>query len=426
MMRLKALFLAFLLFLFSCARVVDPITGEKVFTLLPPEEEIAIGNEFLPEAITQMEGVYADREVQEYVREIGKKIALHTPRKLPYEFYVVNSPELNAFALPGGKIAITRGLLLIMDDESELAGVLAHELAHVNARHHARYLEKTLGLALLLQIGAVLIGGDSRTERLILQLASIGATLMALKFSRDQEREADRLGLKFMAEAGYDPRGLLEVMEKFKKLEKKRPPEWLSTHPLPESRIRELSEEIKKMKLPPNLIRNTPRFVKIKQKLERTKKSFKLYEEGKKLYREGEKDKALTKFLSAIRIFPRNQMAMVYAGVIYLEKGSSKKALEYAEKVTRIDPYLLWGWYLKGIALFKLKRYTQSIKALEEARKRVKSYAGIYYYLGRNYEALGNVKKAVENYKLALRLATGKEPWYEDAKRRLSRYGVIF
>ncbi|NPB08594.1 MAG: M48 family metallopeptidase [Aquificae bacterium] len=425
-MRPGALFLALLLFLFSCARVVDPLTGEKVLTLLPPEEEIAIGNEFLPEAITQMEGVYADEEVQEYVREIGRKIALHTPRKLPYEFFVVNSSQLNAFALPGGKILITRGLLLIMDDESELAGVLAHELGHVNARHHARYLEKTLGLALLLQIGAVLIGGESRTERLVLQLASIGATLLALKFSRDQEREADRLGLRFMVEAGYDPSGLVEVMEKFKKLEKERPPEWLSTHPLPETRIKELSREIKKMKLPPNLVKNTPRFTHIKERLKKTKRSFELYEEGKKLYKKGQKDRALAKFLSALRVFPKNQMAMVYAGVVYLEKGNPEKALEYANRAVRTDPYLLWGWYLKGIALFKLKRYTESIRALEEAKERVKSYAGIYYYLGRNYEELGKIKKAIENYRLALRLATGKEPWYEDAKRRLSRYGVIF
>ncbi|NPB07178.1 MAG: M48 family metallopeptidase [Aquificae bacterium] len=423
---MKALFLSFLVFLASCATVVDPLTGRRTFTLLPPEEEIAIGQKFLPEAITEMEGVYPDEEVQSYVRELGNKIARVTPRKLPYEFFVVNSSQVNAFALPGGKIIVTRGLILTLEKESELAAVLAHELAHVNARHHAKMLEKTLGLSLLLQIGALIIGGENTTERVLLQLASIGATLLALKFSRDQEREADALGLRFMVEAGYDPWGMVDTFKRFKAMEKDYPPEWLSTHPLPETRIREVTEMIKKMDLPPNLIKDSPRFHAVKEKLVKTKPSYEAYEEGKKLYAKGRKDEALKKFHEAIKLFDRNQAAMAYIASILLEKDRPEEALSWAEKVTRIDPYLLWGWYLKGVALFKLGRYEESIAALEEAKKRVETYAGIYYYLGRNYEALGQIEKAIENYRKALKLARGNEPWLPDLKRRLARYGIFF
>lgn len=425
-MKVRALVSVFLLLIFSCSQVVDDKTGKRESFLLPTEKEIALGNKLLPEAITQFEGVYPDKKVQEYVKNLGIKIAKTASRKLPYEFILVNSEELNAFALPGGKIIITRGLFLLLDKESELAGVLAHELGHVNARHHARYLEKTLGLSLLLQIGTLLIGGEDLTERIIIQLASIGATLLTLKFSRDQEREADKLGVRFSLNAGFDPHGLIDVFYKFKKLERNLPPEWLSTHPLPDTRIKEVSRLIKSIKLSDNLKKDSIEFHKVKKKLLTTKLSYKAYIEGKKFYRKGLKDAALQKFEEAIRLYPDNQIAMAYVSSIYLEKGFVKKALNYAYKITELDPYLLWGWYLKGIALFKLGNYRESIKALKEAKKRVESYAGIYYYLGRNYEAIGNMKKAIENYKIALKLSTGKEPWYEDLRGRLYENKVIF
>lgn len=425
-MKVRALVSVFLLLIFSCSQVVDDKTGKRESFLLPTEKEIALGGKLLPEAITQFEGVYPDKKVQEYVKNLGIKIAKTASRKLPYEFILVNSEELNAFALPGGKIIITRGLFLLLDKESELAGVLAHELGHVNARHHARYLEKTLGLSLLLQIGTLLIGGEDLTERIIIQLASIGATLLTLKFSRDQEREADKLGVRFSLNAGFDPHGLIDVFYKFKKLERNLPPEWLSTHPLPDTRIKEVSRLIKSIKLPDNLKKDSIEFHKVKKKLLTTKLSYKAYIEGKKFYRKGLKDAALQKFEEAIRLYPDNQIAMAYVSSIYLEKGFVKKALNYAYKITELDPYLLWGWYLKGIALFKLGNYRESIKALKEAKKRVESYAGIYYYLGRNYEAIGNMKKAIENYKIALKLSTGKEPWYEDLRGRLYENKVIF
>ncbi|WP_461829033.1 M48 family metalloprotease, partial [Aquifex sp.] len=116
-MRLRALFLFFILFFLACTQVYDPLTGKKVFTVLPPEEEIAIGKKLVPQAITEFEGQYPDKEVREYVKKIGLSIAQKAPRKLPYEFFITNSSVVNAFALPGGKIVITRGIFLLFDEE---------------------------------------------------------------------------------------------------------------------------------------------------------------------------------------------------------------------------------------------------------------------------------------------------------------------
>lgn len=201
------------------------------------EYEVQIGKRELPTVINQLGGPFPDERVQSYVRQVGMSLAKSAPRKLPYQFYVANSPAINAFALPGGPVVITRGLLANLKSESELAAVLAHELGHINARHHAKFLERQLGLSLAIGIGSV-IAGDSKIGQIALQAGQIGAQLLALKYSREQEIEADRLAIDYMRASGYDPHGLIRVFETLKSMERSSPPEWLSTHPLTQNRIK--------------------------------------------------------------------------------------------------------------------------------------------------------------------------------------------
>lgn len=408
-----------LVFLFGLLISCAPISESVQYALLPPEEEIKLGKMYVPSAIAENEGLYPDSYVQEYVSNLGRRLASLTPRKLPYRFYVVNSSVENAFALPGGPIFVTRGLILMLDSESELAAVLGHELGHLNRRHHARYLEKVLGLSLLLQITQALIGKDEGS-RIVMMVANAGAYLLALKFSRDQEREADDFGIELVSKAGYDPYGFIGVFEKFKKLGKNRLPRWLSTHPLPEERIKRVTSLVMNYRKP-GLKMNSETFAKVKDRILSTKASFDLYEEGRKLYSKGKKMEALAKFQQAIELFEKNQMAHIYTASILTEMGRNREALYHASRATDIDPQLLWGWFVKGAILFNMGRYRESVEALRTARKLVPSYPDTYYYLGRNYEALGMFKMALRNYEKALKLAGGKEPWLEDAKRRYNR-----
>ncbi len=420
----KATLLALLAFIISCASTTDPLTGKKVYTLLPTEEEIKLGREYIPQSIAQGEGLYPDGELQSYISRLGHKIAANTPRKLPYRFYLLNSSAYNAFAIPGGGVFITRGLLSLMENESELVGVLAHELGHLNARHHARYLEKVLGISLLLQVAALLVSDDDNlTGQLILQAAAVGAGLLTLKFSRDQERESDRLAVRFAVASGYDPKGLLSVFRKLKKAYREAPPEWLSTHPLPSSRIKEVSELISSMKLPQGLVRNTAAFERVKGRLKSKERAFSFYEEGKKLLKEGRREEALRKFRAAIAEYREFQMPYVFCAVILSDLGRLGEALSYADKAAELDPELFWTRFTKGVVLFKLSRFQESLRELEYAKRLVKGYADTYYYLGRDYEALGNYPKAKENFGLAIQLASGKEEWLQDAKRRYRAYG---
>ncbi len=421
---IKSLLLIFIAFLLSCATTtVDPLTGKRVYTLLSTKEEIKLGKEYIPLSIAQGEGLYPDPEVQRYISELGNRIASHTPRKLPYRFYILNSSVYNAFAIPGGGVFITRGLLSLLEKESELAGVLAHELGHLNARHHARYMEKVLGVSLLLQVAAVLVSNTkSESAELILQIASIGAGLLTLKFSRDQERESDRLAVRFAIDSGYDPRGLIGVFEKLNRVRKTYIPEWLATHPLPASRIDEVRNLIHARKLPSGLIEDTQRFRDIKHKIKETEEAYKLYEEGKKLLQKGDKHRALEKFKASINAFGNFQMPYTFCASILADLGNIQESLWYANRAVKLDPNLFWTRFTRGYVLFKARNYHESIKELRIASKMVKGYADTYYYLGRNYEAIGDYRQAKENFGIAINLASGKETWLQDAKRRYRRY----
>ncbi|SNZ08491.1 Putative Zn-dependent protease, contains TPR repeats [Persephonella hydrogeniphila] len=419
MMRKLILLITAFIFL-SCTKTYDALSGKEVYTLLPPEEEIKIGKMYVPLAIEQNDGRYPDKQVQEYVQQIGEKIAKHTPRKLDYKFYVVNTKEINAFALPGGFIFVNRGLILSLDKEDELAGVLAHELAHVNARHHARFLEKVYGLNILLSVAGI-FAYQSRYGDILMQFGKIGAQLLSLRWSREHETEADTFGVRFAYDAGYDPRGLLDTFKIFKKLDKIKQPEWLLTHPLPDTRIKNVKKLISKLDLNKPLIEDSPQFHIIKEKLEKTKLSFDLYYKAKEKLSKNKKIAALKLLDKSLKYFPENNASLTMKAFILLTEEEFKEGTELAVKATKLDEMFFRPHFFAGYGYFKLKKYKKSVKYLEKAKNLIPDFPDTYYFLGRDYEALGKNVEAVKNYRKALKLTDGKRGWEKDAKRRLSR-----
>ena len=189
---------------------VNPATGEEQFTaFMPPEEERRVGTQEHPKLVKAFGGLYDDPELQRYVASLGRLLQLTSEQpEPPFTFVVLDSPEVNAFALPGGYVHVTRGLMALANDEAELAGVIAHEIGHVTARHSAeRYshgLVAGLGAALL---GAVI---DNRTVSDIAQLAA-GAYVKG--YSRSQELEADMLGVRYLSRSGFDAIAMSSFLE---------------------------------------------------------------------------------------------------------------------------------------------------------------------------------------------------------------------
>jgi len=223
---------------FSCA--INPVTGKREIMLVPESQEIEMGKS-TDQSIRQQYGFYQDAALTSYVDRVGQRIVPYTHRnKLEYHFAVLDTPIENAFAAPGGYVYVTRGLLAMMNSEAELATVLGHELGHVNARHAVREYSKQLLLTGGLLIGSVL----NRDVAKVAPYLMVGLQVLFLKFSRDDEYQADSLGVLYSRSAGYSPSQMIPFFKSIEKLEEKsgsgtKLPNFLSTHPLTEKRIEE-------------------------------------------------------------------------------------------------------------------------------------------------------------------------------------------
>ena len=234
---------------------INPVTGEKQHVAMSVDQEMALGLQAAPRMAQQMGGDVSpsDNPKAALVDEVGRRIVRNSDaRKSPYvenfHFHLLRDPKtVNAFALPGGQVFITEGLMNRLQNEAQLAGVLGHEIGHVIARHSAQQMAKgQLGQILTVAVG---VGADDdrgrgRNAQLV---AAMVNQMTQLRYSRTDESEADHYGLKYMAEAGYDPRAMLEVMKILKQASGgQSPPEFLATHPLPETRLEQIRDEIRK------------------------------------------------------------------------------------------------------------------------------------------------------------------------------------
>lgn len=244
---------------------VNPVTGEKQHIALTTDQEIALGLQAAPQMAAEMGGEADSSNPQSHlVKSIGQKVWQSSDaKKSPYKFvfHLLADPRtINAFALPGGQIFITRGLLDKLENEAQLAGVLGHEIGHVINRHAAEHMAKGQ-LGQLLAGAAGVATSDERGSRGAMAAAAVNQ-MMQLKFSRTDELEADNYGLKYMAQSGYDPSAMLGVMQVLMEASKgNRQPQFLATHPHPDARIAKIKDYLARefpQGVPKNLTQGPP------------------------------------------------------------------------------------------------------------------------------------------------------------------------
>jgi predicted Zn-dependent protease len=222
----------------GCAR--NPVTGKSELSLVSESQEIQMGKQASQE-VAQSIGLYNDSKVQTYVADLGKRMAASSERpNLPWEFHVVDDASVNAFALPGGFIYVTRGLMTSINDEAELATVVGHEIGHVTNRHSVQQISKAQLAQIGLGVGSILSSDIARFG----QLASAGLSILFLKYSRDAENQADQAGFRYALNQNYDVREMTKVFETLDRMSQSsgggKLPEWLATHPNPGNRIKHI------------------------------------------------------------------------------------------------------------------------------------------------------------------------------------------
>ena len=414
MKKLLVLFVATLVIVVGCA--VNPVTGKRELSLVSEAQELEIGKQnYAP--MRQMQGgdYVADPKVVAYVQEVGQKLAAVADRKLPYEFHVINDSTPNAWALPGGKIAVNRGLLVELENEAQLAAVLGHEITHAAAKHTARQMSK--GVLLQGAVFATALGTRNKDYAQLAQLgAGLGAQLLTLKYGRDAEREADYHGMKYMKKAGYDPTEAIELQQIFVRLANNRSPGWLeglfASHPPSQERVKNNEEALKKF--PPGGIKGRERYQKMMARLKKTKSAYDDYEQGRKALAEGDYELARALARRAIDIEPAESLFYALLGDAEAEAGRYDVAKRYYDTAVDLNPKFFRNLLNRGLIEAKLGMEADAERDLKASLQLLPT-SNAYYQLGLIAKKRGDLRTAKNYFKKGAndQSAIGKQAYRE-------------
>ena len=398
---------------------VNPVTGEKQLSLIGESQELAMGAEqYVPTQQTQGGQFYVDPELTLYVREIGQKMAAVSDRPdLPYEFVVLNSSIPNAWALPGGKIAINRGLLTELGDEAQLASVLGHEIVHAAARHSVQRMQQ----GMLISAGVAGLGfalSDNEWSGLIMGGAALGAQLALAQYSQGDELESDHYGILYMKEAGYDPAAAVELQEIFLKLSEGRQSGFIdglfATHPPSAKRVEENRQLARKIGT--GGYRGKDVYDRRMAKLRSLQPAYDAHDKAMELASKGEMKAALDKVNEAIRLLPREAMFYALRGRIYQEQKQDDKASTDFEKAVELYPEMFKYRLYNGLNALRLNNLDKARENLTKANETVPTSIA-FLRLGDVAVKQNNRNEAIAYYSKAAE-AGGNVA--EEAKRKLA------
>jgi predicted Zn-dependent protease len=377
----------------GCA--INPVTGDNEFNFVSQDAELKIGAEqYAPSRQMQGGDYLTDPQIAEYVSSVGNRIAAVSDRKLPYEFKVINDSTPNAWALPGGKIAVNRGLLTELQSEAELAAVLSHEIVHAAARHGAQGMER----GMLMQ-GAVLAAGMASGATgygdYAVGGASIAANMLNQKYGRDAESESDYYGMKYMALAGYDPAAAVTLQETFVRLSEGRNSSWLeglfSSHPPSMARVQANRQTLKEFPKGGEVGRE--RYQAKIAPLINSKDAYDAFDNGRKALKDGRIDNALSDAQKALSIEPREALFHSLRGDVRFKQERYRDAVtNYDRALQRNNDFFLF-YLQRGLAKEKLGDKDMAYADLEQSVKRLPTAPAM--------KALGDISQARGDYKEA-------------------------
>ena len=356
-------FFSFLVVIISLAACsVNPVTGEHNFQIYDTDWERQVGTQmYAPMKQSQGGEFILDPDLTAYVNDVGNRLASQARRKeeLDFEFSIINDSIPNAWALPGGKIVINRGLLTELDSEAELAAVLGHELVHSDAAHGARAQSKGMLTQAGAVVGMVILGStiESQAAREVaLMVPALGAQLVTQKYGRDAEREADEYGMLYMSESGYDPQGAVELQETFVELSREKDPDWVSglfaSHPPSLERVRNNQKTAQDLPAGGDIGRE--RYRQKTAYLQRVKPAYEAFDKAKKAVSDGKMEEAQEQLNRAMAIEPRESLFHSLQGDIYALDKQPELALASYEKAVRANPGFFYGYLRSGQMKYKL------------------------------------------------------------------------
>ncbi len=381
---------------------VNPVTGESQFSLISAHQEVEIGKrQYAPSQQSQGGRYSVDPDLNFYVSQVGLKLAAVSQRpNLPYEFVVLNNDIPNAWALPGGKIAINRGLLVQLEDEAQLAAVLGHEIVHAAARHSASQMTQQMLLGLGSQFLSIATK-DTGYGDLVNTGSQLGSALIQGQYGQDKELESDNYGMEYMTMSGYEPQAAVELQQTFVRLSEGRQADWLSglfaSHPPSQTRVN--ANQIKADQLPPGK-RNRSAFQRAIAQLKRDAGAYKLQQDAIKAANDKRYDESLSLIEKAIAKQPREHLFWITKGQVHMSKEHFKSATTAFNKAMSLDPEYFMAYLGRGLSAKALGRNSTAITDLEKSLTLLPTQIASYH-LGELMEQKEDFQSAVNYYNKA-------------------------
>ncbi|WP_419658899.1 peptidase M48 [Desulfosarcina variabilis str. Montpellier] len=411
----------------GCA--TNPVTGKSQFMLMDEQEEIAIDKQYSPQQFSTDYGTVQDQRLQDYIQTTGKAMAAKTHRpQMPYDFHCVNANYVNAYAFPGGSIACTRGILLDLENEAELAALLGHELGHVNARHTAASMSKAKvanaavgGLTILTSVAV-----GSSAGNIAGQLGQLGSGALLASYSRDNERQADHLGMEYMTRTGYGPQGMVGLMDMLNSMSqhKASATELLfATHPMSSERyktaVAEAKNDYQKFDGQPL---HRERYMDHTAGLRKIQGAVKKMQEGEAALGQEKYTDAEGLFKQALTEAPNDYVGLLLMSKCLLMQKKNKDAQRYAEKAKQVYPAEAQAYHISGFAKFSNEQYEEAFEDFSTYEKRLPGDPNTTFYQGMSLEGMQKIQDAAKAYSAYLKhVNQGQQAQY--AAKRLKEWG---
>ena len=415
-------------YVFGCA--TDPVTGKKQLMLVSEDTEIQIDKQYAPLQFSTDYGSVQDSKLNRYVSEVGNKMAASSHRPhMPYSFRVVNATYINAYAFPGGSIAATRGIMLSLDNEAELAALLGHELGHVNARHSAEQMSKGQLTQAVVGGISVLAGTQSAAlGNLAGQIGQIGAGALLASYSRDNEREADALGMEYMVGAGYGSEGFVGLMDMLNNMSKHKTTSvelLFATHPMSQERhdtAVQTANTKYQAALKGPLYRE--RYMDHTAGLRAKKGAIEEIEKGQKEMAQPNYDAASSHFRRALKQAPNDYVALCMMSISNLAQKKYAVARQYAEMAQKSYPKEAQAYHLSGFSKIQLKDFEGAYEEFNAYEALLPGNPNIIFFKGYCQEGMNQIKPAANEYQRYLQVVKqGK--FAQHAYKRLVDWGYL-
>jgi predicted Zn-dependent protease len=411
----------------GCA--INPVTGQQQLMLVSQQQEIQIDRQNSPHQFSADYGAVQDNMVNDYISKVGLSLSSSSHRPdMPYSFRCVNATYVNAYAFPGGSIACTRGILITLENEAELAALMGHEIGHVNARHTASRMSSAIAIQGIVAIGVgIAATQDSSLVPLAAGLGGIGAGMLLASYSRSDERQADSLGMEYMDNVGYDPEGMVGLMEELNKLHKDKPSfvqQMFASHPMSSERydtaVRKRDTVYAGSK--GKLLRE--RYMDNIAPIRKIKPAIVEMQKGEGAMRIKSYNEAEDLFSKALRIAPDDYAALLLMSKCQLAQGNARKGLQYAQRAKKRYPQEAQALHMTGMLSLENRKFRQALYNFDEYEKMLPGNPMTTFFKGVSYEALGNRDMAANEYYRFLK-SNNQGDYAKHAYDRLTGWGYL-